>query len=205
MPKQTFFNLDGAKQGKLVKALMKEFSRASLHEASISNIVKFAEIPRGSFYQYFEDKEDAFLYLMNAYGQENKKRFAAKLIETDGDLFATFAYIYRWILKDLANGDKSQFFKNAFLNMNYKMERTLSNYVETNDLENSLPFITAWRLQHNLAISTKKELVHVFAILVSVTMHNIIHAFATQLPVEKACDNYQIELNMLKKGLLKNK
>ncbi|MFK4998922.1 TetR/AcrR family transcriptional regulator [Bacillus sp. N9] len=39
----------------------------------MANIVKEAGIPRGSFYQYFEDKEDAFFYLLNELTQENKK------------------------------------------------------------------------------------------------------------------------------------
>ena len=40
------------------KALKTEFSRGSFEEASVSNIVTNAQIPRGSFYQYFESKED---------------------------------------------------------------------------------------------------------------------------------------------------
>ena len=49
------------KQQRLLDAQI-EFSRHSLQEASIANIVKLAEIPRGSFYQYFENKEDLYFY-----------------------------------------------------------------------------------------------------------------------------------------------
>jgi AcrR family transcriptional regulator len=57
MPKPTFFNLSTDKKENLIQAARREFSRAPLHEALISNIVKSAEISRGSFYQYFDDKE----------------------------------------------------------------------------------------------------------------------------------------------------
>ena len=57
MPKSTFFNLNEEKRIKIEKALKTEFSRGSFEEASVSNIVTNAQIPRGSFYQYFEDKE----------------------------------------------------------------------------------------------------------------------------------------------------
>ncbi len=63
MPTNTFFHLPEEKQQRLLDAAQIEFSRHSLQEASIANIVKLAEIPRGSFYQYFENKED-FIFLL---------------------------------------------------------------------------------------------------------------------------------------------
>ena len=73
MPKQTFINLPNDKKETLINAAMKEFSRAPLFEASISNIVKEAGIPRGSFYQYFEDKEDLYYFLLDEYSQRLRK------------------------------------------------------------------------------------------------------------------------------------
>lgn len=64
MPKQTFYNLSTEKQKKIIKSARKEFSRVPLAEASIQNIVQDADIARGSFYQYFEDKEDLFEYIV---------------------------------------------------------------------------------------------------------------------------------------------
>ena len=58
MPKQTFFHLPEEKKKRLLEAARVEFSRVPLKDSSIANIVKIAEIPRGSFYQYFESKED---------------------------------------------------------------------------------------------------------------------------------------------------
>ena len=46
------------KKEKIIKAAQKEFERVPIEEASIKNIVEDAEIARGSFYQYFESKED---------------------------------------------------------------------------------------------------------------------------------------------------
>ena len=54
MPKQTFLNLPQEKQQRLLNAGFEEFSRVPAMEASISNIIKLAAIPRGSFYQYLK-------------------------------------------------------------------------------------------------------------------------------------------------------
>ena len=62
MAKQTFLNLSEDKRNMVVNALKKEFSRVPLKDALVSNIIIDAKIPRGSFYQYFNDIEDAFYY-----------------------------------------------------------------------------------------------------------------------------------------------
>ena len=63
MPKQTFFNLPKEKRDRIIAAAKEVFSKNSYEEASINQIVKLARIPRGSFYQYFEDKDDLYGYL----------------------------------------------------------------------------------------------------------------------------------------------
>ena len=51
MPKETFLKLPNEKKEKIIKAAQKEFERVPIEEVSI-------KIARGSFYQYFESKED---------------------------------------------------------------------------------------------------------------------------------------------------
>ena len=58
MPKETFVKLSEEKKDKIIKAAKKEFARVPFEQTSIKNIVEDADIARGSFYQYFESKED---------------------------------------------------------------------------------------------------------------------------------------------------
>ena len=58
MPKETFLKLPEEKKHKIIKAAKKEFERVPFEQTSIKNIANDAEIARGSFYQYFERKED---------------------------------------------------------------------------------------------------------------------------------------------------
>lgn len=58
MPKETFVKLPEEKKDKIIKAAKKEFERVPFEQTSIKNIANEAEIARGSFYQYFESKED---------------------------------------------------------------------------------------------------------------------------------------------------
>ncbi len=64
MPKDTFFNLPEPKRKAVFDAAVREFSMHMFGESSINRIVKAAQIPRGSFYQYFDGKEDLFSYVI---------------------------------------------------------------------------------------------------------------------------------------------
>jgi AcrR family transcriptional regulator len=70
MVTSTFQRLDEEKKKRLMDALIHEFSEHTFSEASINRIVKDANISRGSFYQYFTDKEDCYLYLLQVIAQE---------------------------------------------------------------------------------------------------------------------------------------
>jgi AcrR family transcriptional regulator len=63
MPKKTFYNLPQEKQERILNAAINEFSSYPFKSASINRLIKEANIPRGSFYQYFDNKKDIYLYL----------------------------------------------------------------------------------------------------------------------------------------------
>ena len=94
MPSSTFLNLPAEKQEKLLEAATREFSHRPFNEASINQIIKEAGIPRGSFYMYFQDKEDLFRYLMERYGRLLEDRLGQLLDREGGDLFAAFLALF---------------------------------------------------------------------------------------------------------------
>ncbi|MGE8203270.1 TetR/AcrR family transcriptional regulator [Heyndrickxia sp. NPDC080065] len=200
MPKLTFFNLPEDKKQMLIHALQKEFSRVPLYEASISNIVKSAGIPRGSFYQYFEDKEDAFFFLLNQLVKENKNNFVFILNKNNGDIFDTMLDFFKLIIK---KEDNLHFLRNTFLNMTYKIERTFAGSISDQEMNENFKKISSLINKSNLNISDDKELFHVMQIITSVTFRNIIDKFSRELTYDEAVNNYIIELNLLKKGLIR--
>jgi AcrR family transcriptional regulator len=70
MPKPTFLNLPEEKRNAFLKIALQEFADHDYSSASISKIVAEAGIAKGSLYQYFEDKQDLFLYLLQVSNQE---------------------------------------------------------------------------------------------------------------------------------------
>ncbi|HLR68597.1 MAG TPA: TetR family transcriptional regulator [Virgibacillus sp.] len=205
MPKHTFYNLPEEKKDTLIDAAKKEFSRVPLFEASISNIVKVAKIPRGSFYQYFEGKEDVFFYLLEKRTEDMNKKFIAILRQNKGDLFKAFLEVFKHLLYDFKNPENRNFFKHTFLNMNHEIEIIFYKMFHENKREDDLTSINAILDKEKLNIENEYELPHVMQILKIVTVQNLIQNFAKEISFEKAIEKYELEINLLKNGLYKDK
>ena len=94
MPTSTFFNLPPEKQAKLLRAAVGEFSQKPYGEVPLSKIIAGAGIPRGSFYQYFSDKTDLFVYVLSHYGGRLKQLVLRCLEDCGGDLLALPAALF---------------------------------------------------------------------------------------------------------------
>ena len=73
MPKSTFYNIDEEKRERIIEVIIEEFSENTYDTASINQIVKNADIAKGSFYQYFEDKLDIYKLAMGIAQSERNK------------------------------------------------------------------------------------------------------------------------------------
>ena len=112
MPKPTFYNLNEEKREKIKRALKKEFTKHTFEKASISNIIEEAKIPRGSFYQYFEDKEDALKYIIEDFLNDEKEEIKKLLIQNEGDIFLTTMDLYSYFIDKNYHESEVKLFQN---------------------------------------------------------------------------------------------
>lgn len=198
MPKLTFYNLPKEKQQNLIEAAQHEFSNASLSDASIANIVKGAGISRGSFYQYFEGKEDLYFYLLNSYTAGRKQVFRETLEKNGGDLFGTISEFYVSTVKE---DELLDFKRNVLLNMTEQVETKFIKIVNEEESAEEFKMISELIDTAKLNVSSNGELYHLLKIIMTVTVRNWIEYFAKNLTVEESITNYEMELALLKRGL----
>jgi AcrR family transcriptional regulator len=96
MPKQTFLNLPQEKRDTIMNAAIEEFADYGLENASTNRIVKNSGIAKGSFYQYFEDKQDVFMHMLAVIEQKEMEFFTDTHPPTKN--MDTFQY-FRWMIK----------------------------------------------------------------------------------------------------------
>lgn len=147
MPRSTFFNIPIEKQRRICLAAQHEFISHSFSDASINGIIKEADIPRGSFYQYFEDKNDLFRYCF----EEEKDKLVFELIsilqENNGDVFECVYHYIDIIFDNVINNDMClinmfmnnvrDFQENLFEILHMKVdnsEKALYDYISTDTL-----------------------------------------------------------------------
>lgn len=94
MPQQTFFNLPEEKRQQILQVAIDEFAENDYDNVSISRIVARAGIAKGSFYQYFADKDDLYGYVLGLLA-EAKTQFMS-LDHPDPNHIGIFAYL-RWM------------------------------------------------------------------------------------------------------------
>ncbi|MGN0658152.1 MAG: TetR/AcrR family transcriptional regulator [Emergencia sp.] len=87
MPKDTYYNLPDEKRRRVFEAAVEELVRAPESEISINRIVQNAGISRGSFYQYFEDKQDLLSYIFADYICRFREIVREAVMKADGSLF----------------------------------------------------------------------------------------------------------------------
>lgn len=96
MPTETFFNLPEEKRERILDIAVEEFAGKPYKVASISNIVREAEIAKGSFYQYFGDKKGLYRYLLEL-GVAEKLTLLNELSPPDPQI-DIFGYM-RWLFQ----------------------------------------------------------------------------------------------------------
>lgn len=203
MPKATFFNLPQDKKDNLLAAVEKEFSRVPLYEASISNIVKTANIPRGSFYQYFEDKDDVYFYLLNKQIRKKRNQFLSCLAEYDGNLFDATTHIFELSIDDHPEREELHFLKNTFLNMTHEIEKNFSRIFNVNSSEDQFKDISSLINKDILNVNNNEELHHLMQMISMVIFHNLIEKYAHNLTFEQAMNNFSTQMDLLKHGISK--
>lgn len=88
MPTSTYFRLPQEKRERLMAACWSEITSVRFSEVSVNRIISTAHIPRGSFYQYFADKEDMIRYLLMDMREYFINLLRGILVQSGGDLFA---------------------------------------------------------------------------------------------------------------------
>lgn len=93
MPKPTFTNLQPAKRQTIIDLAVAEFAERPYPAASLSRIVERAGIAKGSIYQYFEHKQDLYLFILDYAAQQQLELLRA---QTPPDPRLGFFALLRW-------------------------------------------------------------------------------------------------------------
>jgi AcrR family transcriptional regulator len=203
MPTSTFFHLQEGKKEKIINAIKDELSRVSFDEASINQIVHAAEIPRGSFYQYFIDKDDMLGFILLDYRKMLIKEIRSKLRSNNGNIFITFSDIVDFIFEVAGEEKANRFLKNMLadikVNSNFYLEMTrdASGQQIIEELKPDINF-------DMLDLHTEEDFIDMLEILLATCRDATAEVFLDISESKKAKQKYKNKLELLKRGFIKN-
>ena len=200
MPKETFLKLSKEKQQKVINAAKKEFARAPIENVSIKNIVEEADIARGSFYQYFESKEDLLIYILRENSEKLNTKLKDKVKETNGDIFKLYIFLYDSMIEEFTNNPDQELFKQIFINLKSSDENVfyLVRKTKPQDIIEYYEQID----KNNLKIENHEDLVIICDMLNVITRRALIKNFKNKSK-EDCRKMFLKEIEYLKYGIEK--
>ena len=197
MPKSTFYNLNDEKREKIEKALRNEFSKNIFEKTSISNIIEEAQIPRGSFYQYFEDKEDAIKYVISNFIEMEKRQMKKILEENNGDIFETAIGIYQYIVDKNSDDQEIILCKNILQTMKDENINVFEEIRLEKNNTNSKSLINTT----NLNVKNDEDIKYIMKIISVVVRAETIEVMSQRKSKEQGLEELKAQIKLLQEGL----
>lgn len=197
MPKETFYRLSEIKRGNIESAIVKELSRVSIAEMSINKIIYDANIPRGSFYQYFSDKEDAIRIVVNHYIEKESQLVKEILQKNNGNVFKLISEMYDYIVE--------QYFSNytiLYINIfDFLRKQTHSVMSLSHQPKND----ASQYINLDILKATNKEDINMIMKILSIlTRSTILEVFRKRLTVKEGREQLERQIKILQEGMVKN-
>lgn len=204
MPKQTFFNLPEEKRQKLLDAIHAEFTRVPYDEVSINQIIRAAGISRGSFYQYFEGKQDVLEYLLDEYRKRAMAQAKQSLANSNGDLFLLFLDLLDFTHAFLTHEGDNDFCRNMFADIRHNVEFLIppqKPHDHISPLRDMLFDIN----KDELDIQSPEDFDNMLGILLPLAGYTFAQAFYDTANYGAVRAQFVSRLDILRRGFMKNK
>lgn len=202
MIKQTFYNLPITKRERIYQAIKTEFDRVPLDKISINSIIKEANISRGSFYQYFDDKGDLYDIFADKIMDSIKECFTNTLVKYKGDLFATMEEVmslhFIKVSQPKAKSQMQKFVPGVSVNAKSILDRICERSITYfNELT---PNIDTRKFSFD---NSPEDIRILFEMLLSISKNAIFDVLFMDIDTDEAINIFNKKLKIVKNGCLK--
>ncbi|MCX8074561.1 MAG: TetR/AcrR family transcriptional regulator [Clostridia bacterium] len=203
MVKQTFYNLSEENRTELIKIAKKEFATRPIHEATVANIVQQYGIARSSFYNYFDNIEDLFYYILQEFKDKMKNKINESMDKNKGDIFKTFIDTFEYIIDSDNNEIDRGIMRNLFLNSNSNAQNFVMPKPDKNEIEQGIKLIGEKLDRSNLKINSDMELMLLIEMLTDNLFQNVVHFFMMDIPKKIIIEKFKKKIDIIKYGVCK--
>lgn len=201
MIKQTFYNLPREKRERISQAIKLEFARCPAERISINRIVQTANISRGSFYQYFDDKVDLVQIVTEEVAGFAGECIEKSLINSKGNLFKVPIDLF----DDIIAFSEHENHKNLVERVvgNFKANSDLiSDYLKNRHIIPEKPQITTYINTEMLASSDEDSMRVLFELLITTMFKALFDIFMCGRDIQTVREELLKKIDMIECGSL---
>lgn len=197
MPKQTFLNLEKEKQNKILEAAVTEMEMYLLDDFSINRVIKNADISRGSFYQYFEDKDDLISYVLREF-TEKVKECITSMISEKGITLETAKDALKFIVGLVSDDRIKAIMRNLFSSIKL-CDNRLVGLVSDGEILMSEFVLKVDRTK--LRFTSEREVFLLVEMGINMFRDTAVKCMTDIENAEKYIEDYEIKVRMLEEGV----
>lgn len=199
MPKKTYYNLNKMKQTKIVKSGITEFTNYSINNGSVNRIVKRAGISKGSFYQYFYNKDEFYWYIVKLQIKDKITSYETLLEKYDGDIFKVEELVLKELLGLSEDYRYSGLLSNLFIHSFHDIKQKVFELDEVNF--NIMYQIYIKHKKQEYKVKNHQEFSAFFDMLRTLSTSIITGVIRNSYNVPFALDMYDKQIGYIKRGL----
>lgn len=203
MIKKTFYNLPYEKRKRITDAVIKEFMERPNEKVSINRIIKTAEISRGSFYQYFDDKVDLIEIITKTMFEESSNKAKEILKLSCGDLFVMYIKMFDYF-GDYSSQKQTMKIMRNIVDSFKANDDLVSEYLKNRfniALSNSEIYLMVDR--QNLKFQDNESVKCLIEILTQVLKNAIFDVFVASSDREEVRERLIKKIDIIKQGAVK--
>lgn len=197
MPSVRFLNLPQEKRCKIIEAVRTELAQNPVDELSINRIIHNADISRGSFYQYFDGKEDLLEYVFLDLRHIMIEIINKSIQSNNGDMFDAGAEVLDKLIEVGSKSENKKIFVNVFSYMKVTEDMLIDAIAnEENFAESFINSIDRSKLKLT-SDSNVKDLIR---LVIALFRDSMCRCFADMESADEIINDFKKRMEIIKYG-----
>lgn len=198
MPRELFNSVNQEKKNRIYLAAKKEFTHYPYEEVSLNRIISSANISRGSFYLYFENKQDLYYYTLSESRNIILNNLERSLL-CNHTLFEIAEELYEFLISFISTDDYL-FFERVFENFTPAIFDFFTINIKNNHSRFNHKNLGDYEL---FDAKTPQDLTAMIELVIQVTLYIVADVYFKRISIENGRANLKKKLAILKKAYYK--
>lgn len=200
MALEAFYNLKEKKKKNILNAISICLRNKNYDELSVNDISIEADISRGSFYNYFNDKYDAVCTLVDSKIKEHFEQYKTAIINSNNNLIEGTRKVYNDI-KDIL---KDEINVTIMRNLKFFIEFGVKS-VHSKRFENDIDEFVSWLINNTIegktTLNSYKKMANVLDILITIVLNTLFSLIMFDSKYFLKYDDFNFKLELIKKSI----